>query len=106
VLNLYTNAVKAIRESPRRSAGRISIRIYSQKNDVLVDVLDNGIGVSNAASRIMWEPAAGAFSEGTGMGLPITRFLARLYRGDVSHVSQPRAGFATLFRAELRGIAS
>jgi signal transduction histidine kinase len=106
VLNLYTNAVKAIRENHRRSAGRVLIRVYTQASDLIVEVLDNGTGVSAAVARTMWEPAEGAFSEGTGMGLPISRFLARLYRGDVSHVDQPRAGFATLFRAQLRGVVA
>jgi signal transduction histidine kinase len=104
VLNLYTNAVKAIRESRRRTGGQIGIKIYSLGATLTIDVLDNGVGVSSGVARMMWEPAEGSFSEGTGMGLPITRFLARLYRGEVSHTTRPEEGFETLFRVQLRGV--
>jgi len=104
VINLYTNAVKAIRESDNRSAGQIGIRLYQQKSELVVDVLDNGCGVAREVAKLMWEPVEGIFPEGTGMGLPITSFLAELYDGEVVWIDRPELGFRTMFRARLRGV--
>jgi signal transduction histidine kinase len=104
ILNLYTNAVKAIRESDNRTKGRITIRLTAELNDLTVEVLDNGCGVTPAVASVMWEPIEGKFPEGTGMGLPITTFLTGLYGGDVTWVDSPEEGYKTLFRARLRGV--
>lgn len=104
VLNLYTNAIKAIRESPNRNSGQIHIRLSSTTEDLKIEVLDNGCGVSTSIAKVMWQPIEGAFTEGTGMGLPITRFLAGLYRGTVSYIDKPEPSFATSFVVLLRGV--
>ncbi len=104
ILNLYTNALKAVRESANRMSGKVDVRLRTDAQGALIiEVFDNGRGVAPEVAQSMWEPVEGSFEEGTGMGLPIISFLARLYRGHAEWVDKPTPDFRTLFRVTLAG---
>lgn len=103
LLNLVSNAIKAINESPRRNDGRIRVSLSAQGSDLLIKVADNGVGVKPNVAAIMFEPLEGSFSEGTGMGLPITRYIAERYDG-VVQLGKPLSPFATEFVVRLRKV--
>lgn len=104
LLNLVSNAVKAIAESSRSNHGKLKISLLNDGSDLLVSVADNGCGVSKKVASVMFEPLEGKFSEGTGMGLPIVKFIAERYDGCVELNRQPPAGYATDVRVRLKGV--
>lgn len=79
VLNLLMNAVDA---SERR--GRVSVRCVRSERDVLLRVRDSGPGVPAELADKIFEPFfTTKGSRGNGIGLAVTRGLARSYGGDV-----------------------
>ncbi len=104
LLNLVSNAIKAVGESERREAGRIRISFQAKKEDLEVRVADNGCGISPKVAKVMFEPLEGNFSEGTGMGLSISRYIAERYGGDVSIASTPTQGYLTEMVVTLKGV--
>ncbi|HVZ73903.1 MAG TPA: ATP-binding protein [Polyangia bacterium] len=104
VLNLVSNAVKAIASSKNRTSGRIEVRFHASKQDLEIKVADNGCGVSKRVAAVMFEPLEGQFEEGTGMGLPIVKFIAERYDGHVSLAPTPPNGYETEFVVRLRNV--
>jgi signal transduction histidine kinase len=105
LLNLVSNAVKAINASPRANEGRILVAFQTSSQDLDIRVADNGSGVSQAVANLMFEPLEGKFAEGTGMGLPIVKFISERYKGNVRLSTTPPRGYETEFRATLKGVA-
>ncbi|MBH8563405.1 PAS domain S-box protein [Nostoc sp. CENA67] len=87
LLNLLTNAVKFT------PAGRISLTIKKVPQGITFTVSDTGIGIDPNQFQFLFEPFKQLDSrlnrqyEGTGLGLALTRKLARLHGGDVTVVS-------------------
>ena len=93
VLNLVGNAVKFTPEG-----GRISVAWSVNADMVLTTVTDTGIGIEGTQLERIFDPfvqvAAGTTrtSEGVGLGLAISRDLARQMGGDVTVTSKLGAG--------------
>lgn len=104
LLNLVSNAVKAVAESAHREVGRIRVAFRVDKSDLEVLVADNGCGVTPKIAKIMFEPLEGRFSEGTGMGLPIVKYIAERYNGDVMLSAAPPRGFVTEMVVRLKSV--
>jgi signal transduction histidine kinase len=103
LLNLVSNAIKAIGESSSSARGKIRIALIAKGEDLQVCVADNGCGVSKRVESVMFEPLEGKFAEGTGMGLPIVKFIAERYLGSVALHAAP-SGYATELRVLLKGV--
>jgi PAS domain S-box-containing protein len=98
VLNLLTNAVKF---TP--AGGRVTIGAESRREDpdwVHLRVRDTGIGIASEMQTKIFEPFVQVDtghvrrSEGTGLGLTISRDLARGMGGDLTVESTPGVGTA------------
>ncbi|GAB4571662.1 MAG: hypothetical protein Tsb008_03040 [Rhodothalassiaceae bacterium] len=94
ILNLLTNAVKFTPEG-----GRIGAEIRSGDGMAALTIWDNGIGIPHDMQEKIFdkfqqvtETIYSRKSEGTGLGLHISRELARLMGGDVTVVSTPDVG--------------
>jgi signal transduction histidine kinase len=90
LVNLLGNAIKY---APGRSEVRVSITARDRR--VVYQVEDEGAGVPAAdAERIfdIYVTKAGEESRGLGLGLPLSRRLARLLGGELYAVSQPGKG--------------
>ena len=106
LLNLVSNSVKAIAESDNRESGQIRVSFRTQGEDLDIRVADNGCGVESKVASIMFEPLEGRFAEGTGMGLPIAKYIAERYGGDVMLAKLPARGYSTEMMVKLKGVVS
>jgi signal transduction histidine kinase len=99
LLNLLSNAVKYT------DAGRVTVSARTSDGRLVVEVADTGIGIpADERERIFDEfhqvdSSASRQHRGTGLGLTISRRLARALGGDISVESTPGAG--STFRLEL-----
>ncbi len=92
VMNLVGNAVKFT------DAGRVDVVVSSSADEVLVAVGDTGPGIAAEWLGKVFEPFIQVDSSttrskgGTGLGLTVSRKLARLLGGDVEAKSEPGVG--------------
>jgi signal transduction histidine kinase len=93
IANLAQNADQA-------GASRICIRAQREAESVIVEVTDNGPGLSPRAQEKLFQPFAGSTRPGgTGLGLAIARELARAHGGEIRLIGTTAAG--TTFAIEL-----
>ncbi|MBU7585143.1 MAG: PAS domain S-box protein [Nostoc sp. TH1S01] len=84
LINLLTNAIKFT------PAGQVSLEIKKVPEGITFTVGDTGIGIDTNQFQFLFEPFKQLDSrlnrqyEGTGLGLALTRKLARLHGGDVT----------------------
>ncbi|MCW5317790.1 PAS domain S-box protein [Nostoc sp. KVJ3] len=87
LLNLLTNAIKFT------PAGKVSLVVKKVPQGITFTVSDTGIGIDSNQFQFLFEPFKQLDSrlnrqyEGTGLGLALTRKLARLHGGDVTFTS-------------------
>ncbi|MEN8232143.1 MAG: HAMP domain-containing sensor histidine kinase, partial [Thermodesulfobacteriota bacterium] len=67
-INLFTNAIEA---SPQDETVSVSLHHYT--DELIVDVSDRGIGVSESTKDKIFEPFVTGKKKGTGLGLPISK---------------------------------
>jgi PAS domain S-box-containing protein len=93
VLNLLANAVKFTPEG-----GAITVSWEVAGHQVLIHVVDNGMGIPEDQTERIFDPfvqvdaSTTRKSEGVGLGLAISRDLARQMGGDVTVKSRPGRG--------------
>lgn len=92
LLNLLSNAVKFT------SRGSVELHLRVENDDVVFEVKDTGTGIQPADHERIFErfvqvdPSATRSHGGTGLGLSVSRNLARLMGGDVTVTSACNAG--------------
>ena len=92
LLNLLTNAIKFT------SKGKVSLQVIKLPQGIAFQVCDTGIGIEPAQFKYLFEPFKQLDSrlnrqyEGMGLGLALTRKLARLHGGDVTVESNFQEG--------------
>lgn len=105
LLNLVTNAAQALGKClPASETGspRIVVRAYSDDKWAMMDVEDNGPGMSEDTAHHVFEPfyTTKAPGEGTGLGLSISYFIiTNNHQGDIQVRSSP--GHGTCFTIRL-----
>lgn len=88
VQNLVRNALRA---TP--PGGRVTIGLEASADSVAIEVTDTGRGIgADDLDRVFDRFHSGPDSDGTGLGLTISRTLARAHGGDVELASAPGAG--------------
>ncbi len=94
LVNLLGNAIKFTEEGEVR----LVIRFVPQRSQVEFDVIDTGIGIHQTEVKRLFEPftqsdvSTTRVAGGTGLGLTISRRLARILGGDISVESIPGKG--------------
>ena len=93
--NLIVNAIDAMAEG-----GRLRVRTFQHLDDVVVEVEDNGSGISSDALPHIFEPffTTKGVGEGTGLGLDTALRVIRKHRGEIRVQSKPGA---TTFRVSI-----
>lgn len=106
-INVIKNAVEAIesaRESGADKKGRIAVNIYQKDNNILIDVIDNGIGLPKENRQQLLEPYTTTRAKGTGLGLAIVRKILEDHGGAIELMDAPEVamnGTGALMRLKL-----
>jgi two-component system, NtrC family, sensor histidine kinase HydH len=87
LMNLIANAVDAMPDG-----GRITLRIRRAGAQGVIEVSDTGEGIAPDMLDNIMEPFVTTRSDGSGLGLPISRQLAELNKGTLTLASQPGQG--------------
>ncbi|MEZ6062268.1 MAG: HAMP domain-containing sensor histidine kinase [Planctomycetaceae bacterium] len=97
VLNLVANALQAT-----QPGGHVEIRLLEQIDWVIVEVQDDGSGMSTDTIRNLFEPfyTTKETGQGTGLGLSITHRIVEDHDGTIDPISAG-AGQGSLFRVRL-----
>ena len=108
LVNLMRNARQAIEDDPTRKPGRKGVRgsvkvaAFETSGWSVVRVSDDGPGIPPRLSERLFEPfVSGGGSEGTGLGLTISRELAANHGGELRLVETGPTG--TTFELRLPG---
>lgn len=85
LVNLMRNARQAIESDPaREKRGRITVRAEARDGVVAIQITDDGPGIPERLAGRLFEPfVSGRASEGTGLGLTISRELAANHGGEL-----------------------
>ncbi|GMW03970.1 MAG: hypothetical protein AMXMBFR84_51040 [Candidatus Hydrogenedentota bacterium] len=98
LLNLMTNAADAV---PKQGGIiRISASVDRPSKRFVIEVADNGLGVPEENRRRIYEPFFSTKgTQGTGLGLAVTRKIIQEHEGDILVTEAPEGG--ALFRVLL-----
>lgn len=95
LLNLIFNAGEAV----GHDHGRIILRTLDAGPEVIVEVTDNGVGIPQDQHINVFTPFFTTKPQGTGLGLSVSRSIAKDHGGDLAFESA--AGKGTTFRLTL-----
>jgi PAS domain S-box-containing protein len=93
ILNLLSNCIKYT-----SNGGCIFINIYDKKDNVIISVKDNGVGIPKNKIDIIFDEftqvdrTLSRGTEGSGIGLTIVRNLVELHKGSISVNSEEGKG--------------
>src|SRR5487761_108823 len=84
--NIIDNAIDAM-----SGEGKLKIRTYREDNSVVVEIADNGPGISPDVQSHIFEPffTTKGVGEGTGLGLDTVQRIVRKHRGNIQCSSKP-----------------
>src|SRR5439155_34745 len=101
VINLLTNAQQALRETPTPRRITVTTRAGANERSVVLQVADNGPGISQEIQAKLFEPffTTKPPGEGTGLGLAICQGIVNTHHGTLQVASAPGQG--AIFRMEL-----
>lgn len=105
LLNLIINAIEAL-----DSNGQVTVRVARSKEEsadefeeqAIVEVSDNGRGISDEDITQIFNPFFTTRPSGTGLGLPAVRRIARAHGGSVDVSSTPGKGSTFTIRLPLK----
>ncbi len=84
--NIIDNAIDAM-----HGEGKLKVRTYREDNCVVVEIADNGPGISDKVLPHIFEPffTTKAVGEGTGLGLDTVQRIIKKHRGNIQVDSEP-----------------
>jgi Na+/proline symporter/signal transduction histidine kinase len=88
--NVMKNAVEAI--EPRRGAGRVTVDLFAEGDRAVVEVVDDGVGISPEDRDKIFLPFFTTKPSGTGLGMSIVKKIVDLHAGDIAIESAPGHG--------------
>lgn len=92
IINLIINSLDAMEMHEDKQHSLLSIRAYSKKQNVVIDVIDGGIGMSQEEQLQALEPFFTTKAKGTGLGLAIAHQYVRENDGKLKIVSEKGKG--------------
>lgn len=92
LMNLVLNACDAMDDAPA-GARRLLVRTaMGEAEDVLIAVIDSGVGVPAETRERIFEPFHTTKAEGMGMGLSVSRSIIEAHSGRIRSVNSPGGG--------------
>lgn len=82
VLNIVLNGIQAI---PKE--GQVAVKLRKDTESVVIEVADNGRGISEDALRKIFKPFFTTRSEGTGLGLSLANGIVQAHGGKIEVTS-------------------
>ncbi|MGY3795299.1 sensor histidine kinase [Aquimarina sp. 433] len=101
VTNLVKNAIQAISED---QTPKIIVNVFTEKDDVVITVADNGVGISEEHKKKIFEPKFTTKNSGMGLGLGMVKNIVETYNGSITFTSQEGKG--TVFKVKFPKIKS
>ncbi|MFT4697956.1 MAG: two-component system nitrogen regulation sensor histidine kinase NtrY [Flavobacteriaceae bacterium] len=83
ITNLIKNSIQAISEGQPEDP-KIEVRVFSEKENVSITVMDNGIGVESENVDKIFEPKFTTKTSGMGLGLAMVKKIVETYGGTIS----------------------
>lgn len=97
LVNLLSNAVKFTEK------GSVTLEVTKEKNNLIFQIIDTGIGIDKESQSKLFKPFSQLQTHlqkkhrGSGLGLVISRELARLHGGDITLTSEKNQGSCFTF---------
>ncbi|MGX6443958.1 ATP-binding protein [Neobacillus sp. K501] len=98
LLNIMKNSVEAVHVN-----GTLTVTAYQKNSEVLIEIKDNGVGMSQKQLEQLGAPYYSTKDKGTGVGLTITYKIIRDMKGKISVHSEQ--GVGTIFTIELPSLS-
>lgn len=91
-MNILNNAVQAMPDDKKDA--EITIYTEEAKDEVIVRIKDNGMGIPDEIKNRIWEPffTTKAVGEGTGLGMSITYGIVEKHGGKIELISEVGKG--------------
>jgi len=86
--NVLTNSIEAIGEGK----GIIQLELVEDKNCVIINIIDNGIGMSGEEMDLIFDEDYSTKEGGTGIGLYVTKRIVELHNGKFEIFSKKNKG--------------
>ena len=102
---LYNLVTNALRHTP--SDGTVAVRARRRGDEVLVEVVDTGEGLDDAAERMFerfWRADRARSGAGSGLGLAIARGIVEAHGGRIWAENRPEGGARVSFTLPAAGI--
>lgn len=95
--NLVKNAVDAM-----KGEGAITMSVFERNKNILIEVKDNGSGMTKQQARNAFNPGYSTKKRGWGLGLSLARRVIHEYHNGDIKIAQTEIGKGTTFRIILR----
>ncbi len=95
VTNLLKNAIQAI---PEDHTPKILVDVFTEEENVVITVADNGVGITEENKKKIFEPKFTTKSSGMGLGLGMVKNIVETYKGSITFTSQEGKG--TVFKVK------
>ena len=93
--NLLSNAIQAV---PENREAKIEILADKKEDKIIIEIKDNGNGISDEIKEKMFEPNFTTKNTGMGLGLAIVKQIMSNNNGNISFISKENEG--TTFKIE------
>ncbi len=95
--NLVKNAVDAM-----KGEGSITMSVFERNKNILVEVKDNGSGMTKQQARNAFKPGYSTKKRGWGLGLSLARRVIHEYHNGDIKISQTEVGKGSTFRITIK----
>ncbi len=96
LLNIIQNSIRVT-----DAGGKIMMKVYEQKENVVLEISDTGHGMSKEVQEKIFDPFFSTRKDGTGLGLAISHQIVEQHRGSIEVDSN--VGQGTIMRVILPG---